>query len=597
MAKGNRKMNFDKIKKILIAVITVAYIAIGFVYQHRYNDETEKTERINISGTYQENEDDIPVSFDSVEDIRSDGYRKLIIKGHFDTDIDKDVKMSCPVIRTMVTMKVNGKECIRTSKDVFVRWINFSSPGITKDDEIEMIIEPVTRKYGDDNYIYFLKNIYAGSETELLRLKLENNWYNILIGIITFSLGVGFAVVQIVFSAFRFKGGRNYGACALLLICGSIFSFINYDYVSFLFGKTAFMNAIDFITKILFCGFLFLYLQKFLTDRKCRMASDILFSIWLCVYVVCLIRRIMYIMPYVYTVDVVIVGIMAILIGHEIIFHINYIKERNKQSLPIMASTMVLCVAALFEMILYIVKRKFSREIFSTGLLIFGIINFIDMVKFSKKTVEKSIQAKDLEKQLVNSRMELLVSQIRPHFIFNALNIIEDICVEEPEKARTALEHFSTYMKANMNSLADRRVIPFEKEMEHVESYLYIEMLRKGESLKVEYNLSVTDFEIPPLAIQTLVENSVKHGMKGKDGIEVISVTTYVKNQTIYVIVEDNGVGFDINYRPDDGRKHIGIDNTVARIRNMVNGKVTIESVIMKGTKVTIAIPALSIVS
>lgn len=590
-------MKSDKIKRILITVITLAYVAIGFIYQHRYNDETEKTERINISGTYQETEDDLPVAFNSSEDIRSDGYRQLIVKGHFDTDIDKDVKISCPVVRTTITMKINGEECVKTPKDAFVRWIRFNSPGITKDDDVEIIIEPISKKYSDDSYTYFLKNIYAGSETELLRIKLEENWYNILIGIVTFSLGVGFAVVQIVFSAFKFNGGRNYESCALLLICGSVFSFINYDYISFLFGKTAFMNAIDFISKILFCGFLFLYLQKFITDRKCRIASDVLFSIWLGVYVVCLVRRIMSIMPYVYTVDMVIVGIMAILIGHEIIFHINYLKERNKQSLPIMASTMVLCVAALFEMILYIVKRKFIREIFSTGLLIFGIINFIDMVKISKKTVEKSIQAKDLEKQLVNSRMELLVGQIRPHFVFNALNVIEDMCVKEPEKAKTALEHFSTYMKANMNSLADRRVIPFEKEMEHVESYLYIEMLRKGDLLKVEYNLEVTDFNIPPLAVQTLVENAVKHGMKGKDGVEVISITTYLKYNTIYVIVEDNGVGFDINYRPDDGRKHIGIDNTVARIKNMVNGKVTIESVITEGTKVTIAIPASGIVS
>lgn len=262
-----------------------------------------------------------------------------------------------------------------------------------------------------------------------------------------------------------------------------------------------------------------------------------------------------------------------------------------------MVSTMILCVAALFEMILYIVERKFIREIFSTGLLIFGIINFIDMVKISKDTVEKSIRAKDLEKQLVNSRMELLVGQIRPHFVFNALNVIEDMCVKEPEKAKTAIKHFSTYMKANMNSLADRRVIPFEKEMEHVESYLYIEMLRKGDLLKVEYNLETTDFNIPPLTVQTLVENAVKHGMKGKEGVGIISIRTYLKNNTIYVIVEDNGVGFDTGYRPDDGRKHIGIDNTVARIKNMVNGKVTIESIIMKGTKVTIAIPASDIVS
>lgn len=104
-------------------------------------------------------------------------------------------------------------------------------------------------------------------------------------------------------------------------------SFVNYDYISFLFGKTVFMNAIDFISKILFCGFLFLHLQKYITDKKCRMVSDILFSVWLGVYAVCLVRRIMSIMPYVYAVDMVVVGITAILVGHEIIFTLTISKN------------------------------------------------------------------------------------------------------------------------------------------------------------------------------------------------------------------------------------------------------------------------------
>ena len=76
-------MKYDKIKRILIVVITITYMAIGFTYQYRYDDETENIEKINISGTYQETEDDLPVAFKSFEDIRSDGYKQLIVKGHF----------------------------------------------------------------------------------------------------------------------------------------------------------------------------------------------------------------------------------------------------------------------------------------------------------------------------------------------------------------------------------------------------------------------------------------------------------------------------------------------------------------------------------
>lgn len=99
----------------------------------------------------------MPVTFKSFEDIRSDGYKQLIVKGHFDTDIEKDVKISCPVVRNDITMKINGKECVNTPKDVFVRWIRFSSPGIAKEDDVEIIIKPISKNIVMTVILIFLK--------------------------------------------------------------------------------------------------------------------------------------------------------------------------------------------------------------------------------------------------------------------------------------------------------------------------------------------------------------------------------------------------------------------------------------------------------
>lgn len=215
------------------------------------------------------------------------------------------------------------------------------------------------------------------------------------------------------------------------------------------------------------------------------------------------------------------------------------------------------------------------------------LIHFIGTVEAYKE----SRRAAELEKELSDMNMTLMLSQIQPHFMYNALNTIKYLTKKDPKAAENAIVRFSSYLRANMDSLTQKEPIPFRKEMEHVENYISIERLRFGERLNVEYDIEFDNFNIPPLTIQPIAENAIKHGINQRvdGGTLIISSREDVDN--IFVVIKDNGVGFDVNETKNDGRSHVGMNNIKNRLKEMLNAEVTVESVINKGTTVTIKIP------
>lgn len=209
-------------------------------------------------------------------------------------------------------------------------------------------------------------------------------------------------------------------------------------------------------------------------------------------------------------------------------------------------------------------------------------------------TVEAFEQAKrtaELQKKLGDMNMTLMLSQIQPHFMYNALNTIKYLTKKDPKSAETAIVKFSNYLRANMDSLTQKEPISFKKEMEHVENYIYIENLRFGDRLKVEYDIEYDDFLIPPLTIQPIAENAIKHGINQRVNGGTLKISTFEKNNEVFVLIEDDGVGFDVNEEKNDDRSHVGMTNIKTRLKEMLNARVEVTSIINVGTKVTIIIP------
>lgn len=215
------------------------------------------------------------------------------------------------------------------------------------------------------------------------------------------------------------------------------------------------------------------------------------------------------------------------------------------------------------------------------------LVHFIRAVNNYKQAQK----AAELEREISEINMTLMLSQIQPHFLYNALNIIKYLTKKDPKKAEEAVVKFSSYLRANMDSLTQKEPISFIKELEHVRNYIDIEQLRFGERLNVEYDIAVTDFYIPPLTIQPVVENAIKYGVNQKPNGGTVKLSTYEDEDKFFVVVEDDGVGFDVNEKKDDGRSHVGLTNIKKRLESMLFAEVKITSVINQGTTVKITIP------
>lgn len=189
-------------------------------------------------------------------------------------------------------------------------------------------------------------------------------------------------------------------------------------------------------------------------------------------------------------------------------------------------------------------------------------------------------------------REQLMLSQIKPHFLYNALGTIEGLCEKDPKAARNAMARFSRYLRSNLTDITENDTIPFEQELSHTQLYLELERLRFGSALEVRWDISCTDFFLPPLTLEPLAENAVTHGVRQKeDGSGAVLISTRERPDCYEITVHDDGPGFDPRVLPADGKPHVGIENVRKRLQSVVGGSLTIHSGMGAGTTATIRVP------
>lgn len=207
------------------------------------------------------------------------------------------------------------------------------------------------------------------------------------------------------------------------------------------------------------------------------------------------------------------------------------------------------------------------------------------------RRLEAEQQAMQLELQ--ESRIAIMRSQMQPHFIFNTLNTIYHLCDIDTDLARSTISSFSEYLRNNIDTLGQSGLIPFEKEFSFIKTYLDIEKVRFDDELEITYDVGVTDFSLPVLTVQPLVENAVKHGTSKREGVAQLRMTTRDTGDAYEIVIEDTGVGFDVSAVPsaDDGHRHVGLHSVRQRLESMCGGTLTLESQVGVGTVATVRIP------
>ena len=254
-----------------------------------------------------------------------------------------------------------------------------------------------------------------------------------------------------------------------------------------------------------------------------------------------------------------------------------------------------ICIAGVIaDVVLFYLRKNSAGLLFSLlGFLVYivilGIANVIERSEQERKLAEKDRQLAELSRTLMDRRIAVMMSQIRSHFIFNVLTAISGYCKTNPKKADSILIRFARYLRKNIRIIEIEGLIDFCEELEQVEDYVALEQVRFEDLIEFEMDIGVKDFKLPPLTIQPLVENAIKHGLVKHNRKGIIRLTTELEDGYIKITVSDNGVGFDTKAesKPDS----VGIRNVSFRLQNMVDGRLEMESVLGEGTRAIIYIP------
>lgn len=226
-----------------------------------------------------------------------------------------------------------------------------------------------------------------------------------------------------------------------------------------------------------------------------------------------------------------------------------------------------------------------SKLIFCV-LLVFHLLLAAKTVPAKYRAAE---EAKKLKDELKNSRIVLAMSQIRTHFIFNVLNSISGLCQYDPDEASRTVARFAKYLRGNINILQNDELIDFKKELEHLEDYIRLEQMRFGEKINYEKDLESDTFMIPPLVLQPVVENAIKHGLLRKHEGGTVKLSTRRNGDEVRIEICDDGVGFETGKEVREGA--VGLENVKFRIQYMIDGSFEVESQPGCGTRAIIKMP------
>ena len=228
----------------------------------------------------------------------------------------------------------------------------------------------------------------------------------------------------------------------------------------------------------------------------------------------------------------------------------------------------------------------FHTIIFNTLVVALGIIlSALGMfVIILIDHVDKFLRQKH---EIFNQQANILVLQMRPHFIYNTMTSIYYLCSQNPKQAQKVMLDFTNYLRKNFMAITHEGTILFSEELEHTKAYLSIEQAQFEENLFVEYDTPHVNFKIPPLTLQPIVENCVKHGLDlDSDPLNILISTRETKSGNV-IIVEDNGVGFKI----DDSKENFALKNIQKRLEMFCYGNLNIYPREGGGTIVKILIP------
>jgi sensor histidine kinase YesM len=276
----------------------------------------------------------------------------------------------------------------------------------------------------------------------------------------------------------------------------------------------------------------------------------------------------------------------------------GYLDEKiNWTKYPLKRLIVGIVVLTLYTVITIYLVLVFVKEVF--GLNIGAISNTIYMsmtitvaisLVLTSRTFlinwrQTAIDAEKFKKESASAKFESLRSQVNPHFLFNSLNALTNLVYEDQDKAAKFIKQMSDVYRYLLET-KDKEIVPLEEEKKFLTSYLFLQQIRFGDKLKLTISIDNEKGMIPPLVLQMLVENAIKHNIIAED--KPLHISIYMQPE--YIVVENNLQKKNILVEDSTG---IGLDNICKRYEFLTDRKVEV----IDGEKFTVRLPLIPCVS
>lgn len=479
-----------------------------------------------------------------------------------------------------------GDECVYTmtpeTNDCFVTgggtWIQIPLYADDAGKDVRVILHPLYEDYRIDT-----PNFLIGSEIEIYRITLYRTVPALILSLCVVFAGILLLCLAVYHSAKKMRGGRLY-ALGLMAFSAGLWR-ISYDRVAYLLFTD--YAVLAYTVSILSLMTMALAMLNALdVDENGKKIIRFVSLLYCTTYAVLLALQATGAADLRQTLPIVHATIFVSAASFFVAGILRLRRPRGERDNRNRFGWVIGC-GVIIDLLLYYFSSSSPSLIFTlSAILCYSILEGTQLI-FAWARQKNALE--EMETQLTLSRTATMMSQIRSHFVFNLLNAISGMCKYDPELADETVVRFARYLRNNINIMESDKPIPFATDLRQTEDYVALEQVRFGDKIRFVTDIETDAFVIPPLILQPVVENAIKHGVSRKQGNGTITLRVRDAGETIVITVTDDGVGFDLTEL--DKEQSVGIRNIRFRLEHLAHGTLSIESEIDRGTTVTITIP------
>ncbi|MDO4562189.1 MAG: histidine kinase [bacterium] len=547
---------------VLAAALPLLFLAAG----ERAPNAEGPLQRLRLRGVYRSPLSRVPKPFAGGADFDLKRERRVVVFGRFDRDIPAGALLIFRLNNVSVDIYQNGARIYshggRRRSAVFSRspgnmWDVFTAPRVLASDDIRVEIGAVYQRSLSCPYNDFFSHIYMGDPLTLMRRQFRLGLGKLLAGGGTMAAGLLMLAALSLLRLLRVSFKKGFWFLGLFSVVSGLWFLMDFNVVSFFMPYPVFNNILDMLALSLMPPAFMLYLADFSSAPARRFLHraaglSLLFALASLLLQFFAVNDAYGLLPATLVLTAAEAAAVAVCSLYELTAG-----ERGRQRF-LFASVPAFAVLAVFDVVNFMVGFRPYHIAFEPAMFIFIVTHFFFAVFYIKSGEEARTEAAVMREAVRDTHVRLLLSQVKPHFLFNSLLAVQSLCAVDPRRAQMAAEGLAVYLRGNLEALAASPRVPFTDELRHTDAYLSIVELRFGGRVRVRRDIRRTDFSLPPLSLQPLVENAVRHGVAVRSSGGTVTIRTCGKFGRIWIIVADDGVGFDAA-APAGGREHVGL--------------------------------------